>query len=77
LTILKAYRLLQGKTLMVVSKESGIDIAKLSYAERGIVPLSAVEYSKLSATLGVPLIGDHEDEDNASVKKIKGGSYGK
>jgi transcriptional regulator with XRE-family HTH domain len=54
LTILRAYRLLQGKTLMVVSKESGIDIAKLSYAERGIVPLSAVEYSRLSKILNLP-----------------------
>jgi hypothetical protein len=39
---------------MVVSKESGIDIAKLSYAERGIVPLSAVEYSRLSKILNLP-----------------------
>lgn len=54
MTILRAYRLLQGKTLMIISKESGIDIAKLSYAERGIVPLSAAEYKRLSKILNLP-----------------------
>ena len=55
ITFLRAFRIMQGLTLMEVSQKSKINICKLSYAERGVVPLSAPEYSRLSKILDIPI----------------------
>lgn len=51
MTYFKAARLLQGLTLAEVSKRSKVNVCKLSYAERGLLPLTAKEHKKLAKIL--------------------------
>ena len=54
MTIFRDSRLVQNLTLAEVSKRSKINICKLSYAERGLLPLTKPEYKRLAKILRLP-----------------------
>ena len=50
---IRAIRLLKGLRIYQVSSMTGINTAKLSYAERNLCKLSEAEMNKLCGALGV------------------------
>jgi transcriptional regulator with XRE-family HTH domain len=62
ISTIRLLRLVRGLKLHEVSQKTGISIAKLSFIERGLLPVKKSDMEKISAVVGMTL--NNSDDEN-------------